>query len=156
MDSQLVEAPPVLVLARLGAVMRRAFARRMADEAWATEAGMRPGCFSVLRAVGGAGAAGEAPSQRALSDQLGIDPSDLVGLIDALEEAGYVDRRRDPADRRRYAIDLTAAGEEALGRFDVVAATVADDVFGVLPADERAVLEGLLIRVVTQHEAGAG
>ena len=152
MESQTADAPPVLALARLGSVMRRAFSGRMATEAWAAEAGLRPGCFSVLRAV----ATGEvAPSQRALSDQLGMDPSDLVGLLDVLEAAGYVERRRDPADRRRYAIDITGAGREAIERFEAVAAVVADDVFGVLPADDRRTLEALLVRVIAAHEGGA-
>lgn len=149
MESQLPEAPPVLVLARLGTIMRRAFAVRMAEEAWATEAGLRPGCFSVLRAVTTAAAP---PSQRELSDALGMDPSDLVGLIDVLEAAGYVERARDAADRRRYAIVVTTPGERAIERFDRVAATVADDVFGVLPAGERADLERLLGRVIAAHE----
>jgi DNA-binding MarR family transcriptional regulator len=152
MESQLPEAPPVLVLARLGSIMRRAFALRMAEEPWATEAGMRPGCFSVLRAVA---TADVAPSQRLLSDQLGIDPSDLVGLIDVLEAAGYVARRRDVADRRRYALEVTAAGEGAMARFDLVASRVADDVFGVLAGPERAELERLLGQVIAAHEAGA-
>ncbi len=153
MESQAVDAPPVLALARLGSVMRRAFAVRMADEAWAVEAGLRPGCFSVLRAV----ATGEqAPSQRALSDQLGMDPSDLVGLLDVLETAGFVARRRDPADRRRHAIELTPSGAEAIERFEAVAAVVADDVFGVLPERDRRTLEGLLVQVIAAHEEPLG
>ena len=142
--------PPVLTLSRLGSVMRRAFARRMAEEAWVAEAGMRQGCFSVLRAVSsGDGAA----SQRELGDLLGIDPSDLVGLIDVLETAGYVERRRDPADRRRYAITVTDGGRAAIGRFERVASQVADDVFGVLAAPRRAQLESLLGEVVAAHES---
>lgn len=153
MESQVTDAPPVLALARLGAVMRRAFALRMAEEAWATEAGLRPGCFSVLRAVA---TGDQAPSQRALSDQLGMDPSDLVGLLDVLERAGFLARRRDPADRRRHAIAITAAGREAIDRFEVVAGLVADDVFGVLPAAERRTLEGLLAQVIAAHERPPG
>ena len=139
----------MLALARLGAVMRRAFSARMAEEAWAIEAGLRPGCFSVLRGV----SLGEAPpSQRALSAELGMDPSDLVGLLDVLEAARFVERRRDPADRRRYAIEITTAGREAIDRFEQVAAVVADDVFGVLPQGDRRTLEELLVRVITAHE----
>lgn len=149
MAPQPTDAPPVLTLARLGAVMRRAFATRMAEETWAAEAGLRPGCFSVLRALG---ADEVPPSQRALGEQLGIDPSDLVGLLDVLESAGYLARRRDPADRRRHVLELTSEGRRAVGRFERVAATVADDVFGVLPDAERATLEDLLGRVIAAHE----
>jgi DNA-binding MarR family transcriptional regulator len=149
MESQASEAPPVLALARLGAVMRRAFSVRMADEPWVQEAGMRPGCYSVLRAVT---AAADPPSQRALSDQLGIDPSDLVGLLDVLERAGYLARQRDPADRRRHAVSATDAGRDALARFDRVAEQVADDVFGVIDPRRRAELEALLLEVLEAHE----
>ena len=153
MEPQVTDAPPVLALARLGGVMRRAFAARMADEAWAVDAGLRPGCFSVLRAV----ATGDhAPSQRVLSEQLGMDPSDLVGLLDVLEEAGFVERRRDPADRRRHAIEITDAGRRAIDRFEEVAGWVADDVFGVLPGEDRRSLEALLARVIAAHEGPAG
>ncbi|HRW37620.1 MAG: winged helix-turn-helix transcriptional regulator [Acidimicrobiales bacterium] len=152
MEPQVTDAPPVLALARLGAVMRRAFSVRMAEEAWAVDAGLRPGCFSVLRAVA---TGATAPSQRALGDQLGIDPSDLVGLLDVLEAAGYVERRRDPADRRRYAVEVTDDGRHAIEQFEGVAATVADDVFGVLAPADRQTLEDLLVRVITAHEDGA-
>jgi len=150
MESQHDDAPPVLVLARLGTVMRRAFAARMATEPWASDAGLRPGSYSILRAVAGADAP---PSQRDLSDQLGIDPSDLVGLIDVLEQAGFLTRERHPHDRRRHALRVTTDGAAALGHFDRVASTVANDVFGVLAASDRSVLEDLLGQVVAAHEA---
>jgi DNA-binding MarR family transcriptional regulator len=149
MEPQAGEAPPVLALARLGAVMRRAFSVRMASEHWAAEAGMRPGCYSVLRAVA---AASEPPSQRALSDRLGIDPSDLVGLLDVLEQADYLARQRDPRDRRRHALSATDQGRAALLRFDRVAEQVADDVLGVIDPRRRAELEALLLEVVEAHE----
>ncbi len=149
MERQATDAPSALVLAHLGTVMRRAFSARMAAEAWAVDAGMRPGCFSVLRAVA---LAEEPPSQRALCDRLGIDPSDMVGLVDTLEQAGFLTRERHPADRRRHALRVAPAGTEALGRFDRIAASVGDDVFGVLDPPDRAVLERLLAQVVHAHE----
>ena len=133
--------PLILSVFRLNVVARRAFAERMATEQWAIDAGMRPGCFGVLRVVA---ASDEPLSQRELSDRIGIDPSDVVGLVDLLEDAGYVARRRDEADRRRYALALTDAGWEAVARFDAVAAEVTDEVLGPLDAAERAELERLI------------
>ncbi|CAM5425232.1 DNA-binding MarR family transcriptional regulator OS=Leifsonia shinshuensis OX=150026 GN=HNR13_000526 PE=4 SV=1 [Leifsonia shinshuensis] len=62
--------------------------------------------FGVLRAL----AAREPLSQQALAGDLGVDPTTMVAVIDALEDKGIVTRRPDPADRRRNAIELTEAG----------------------------------------------
>src|SRR6185369_14408337 len=75
-------------------------------------AGFRPGCIGVLRVV----AAREPVSQREVSEALLLDPSDLVTLVDILEAAGLVERRRDPADRRRYALEVTPRGQLAVVR----------------------------------------
>src|SRR5438445_12084361 len=49
-------------------------------------------------------------SQHDLGDQLGIDRTTMVELIDDLEKQGAVIRRRNPADRRSYALSLTPRG----------------------------------------------
>ena len=58
-------------------------------------------------------AGGEEPlSQLELSRRLNLDPTIVVGLLDELEERGLVNRVRDPADRRRHLLELTAAGRK--------------------------------------------
>lgn len=55
----------------------------------------------------------EAPeglSQRELSDRLVVDRSNITGLIDRMEAAGWVQRRDYPGDRRAYRVQLTPAG----------------------------------------------
>jgi len=49
-------------------------------------------------------------SQQALGEQLGIDRTTMVELIDQLEQQAVVVRRRNPADRRSYALGLTPRG----------------------------------------------
>lgn len=49
-------------------------------------------------------------SQQALGQRMGVDRSTIVTLVDDLEAAGLVERRRNPADRRAYALQATAAG----------------------------------------------
>jgi DNA-binding MarR family transcriptional regulator len=49
-------------------------------------------------------------SQRELGDLLVVDRSNVTGLLDRMEKAGWVRRDDDPADRRVYRIGLTAAG----------------------------------------------
>src|SRR4029453_10164588 len=55
-------------------------------------------------------------SQAELAAALGLDPSNLVPTAGELVDRGLVDRCRDGADRRRYALTLTAAGAELLAR----------------------------------------
>ena len=56
-------------------------------------------------------------SQREIGDVLVVDRSNVTGLIDRLEKAGWVKRSDDPADRRIYRVTLTTAGKK---RFEAV------------------------------------
>src|SRR6202162_510522 len=49
-------------------------------------------------------------SQADLAGTLRVDPTSLVGLLNELEAAGLVERRRTPRDRRRHTVALTSAG----------------------------------------------
>jgi DNA-binding Lrp family transcriptional regulator len=44
-----------------------------------------------------------------LAQRTGLSPGAVTGLVDRLEEAGYVRRTRDPADRRRVVVEPVAA-----------------------------------------------
>lgn len=55
----------------------------------------------------------DAASQSALSEMLGIDASDMVRLIDSLEERKWAKRERDPRDRRRQIVSSTKKGTKA-------------------------------------------
>jgi DNA-binding MarR family transcriptional regulator len=140
--------PDVATLAhRLAAVTRRKMGERMAGESWAHDAGFRPGCVGVLHVV----AAREPVSQREVSEQLMLDPSDVVTLVDILERAGLVDRRRDPADRRRYALEVTPRGQLAVVRLREISREATDELLAPLDPAEREQLAGLLGRVVRHH-----
>jgi DNA-binding MarR family transcriptional regulator len=132
---------------RLAAITRRAVGERMANESWAHEAGFRPGCIGVLRVV----AAREPVSQREVSEALLLDPSDLVTLVDILEAAGLVERRRDPADRRRYALEVTPRGQLAVVRLREINRETNEELLAPLDEHERAQLAELIGRVVRHH-----
>lgn len=131
----------VFLLAR---ELRRHMHELMADEQWAIDAGFRPPCLGVLAVV----AAAQPVSQRTISDRLGLDASDVTGVLDILERAGLVERRRDPDDRRRHAVVLTPKGEKAAAHVAHLRAMAEDRALGHLPADVRARLAELLAQAV--------
>ncbi|GAA3772665.1 MarR family winged helix-turn-helix transcriptional regulator [Micromonospora maritima] len=53
---------------------------------------------------------------RDLAEQLGCDRSNVTGLADRLEQAGLVERRTDPADRRQKTLVVTGRGREVRER----------------------------------------
>src|SRR5258708_5915321 len=53
-------------------------------------------------------------SQQSLGEALTLDPSNVVGLLNELEERALITRRRDPADRRRHIVSLSPAGQAEL------------------------------------------
>jgi MarR family transcriptional regulator, temperature-dependent positive regulator of motility len=83
-------------------------------------------------------------SQQQLGQTLMLDPNNCVILLNDLEEDGYVERRRDPSDRRRHIVEMTDAGTRALERAEEKLETLEDDVFGKLSAGERSTLRELM------------
>jgi len=73
---------------------------------------LTPPHAGILRAI----AAEPGRSQQALSGELGLLPSRVVAYVDELEDRGYVERRRNPDDRRLHALYLTASGKKVIGK----------------------------------------
>lgn len=91
-------------------------------------------------------------SQHALGDQLGIDRTTMVELIDVLEQQGVVVRRRNPADRRSYALSLTPRGRTVQKRASRAFDGAADEFFGPLKAAEREALADMLRRMIASAD----
>ena len=92
-------------------------------------------------------------SQQELGEQLGIDRTTVVELIDELERQGVVERRRNPADRRSYALHLTARGKPVQRRAAKAFDAAADEFFGPLEPGERQALAGMLRRMILAAQA---
>src|SRR5947199_10213645 len=69
----------------------------------------------------------EGINQAGLADLLEIRPMTLVRQIDRMEEAGWIERRADPADRRARRLYLTAKARPVLGRIWSVANDTRDE-----------------------------
>ncbi|WP_067484918.1 MarR family winged helix-turn-helix transcriptional regulator [Actinomadura hibisca] len=79
-----------------------------------------------------------------LAARLDIVPRSATTLVDALEEAGLVARRPDPANRRSLLVEPTGAGLDARARMSAVRREAAEELFAPLSAEQRETLHGLL------------
>ncbi|WP_035743350.1 MarR family winged helix-turn-helix transcriptional regulator [Arthrobacter sp. MA-N2] len=86
-------------------------------------------------------------SQQGLIDILSIDASALVAVLNDLERRGLADRRRDPADRRRHFVEITAEGKRAVASIEIAVADVEREAFAGFSAEEIRQLHGLLSRI---------
>jgi DNA-binding MarR family transcriptional regulator len=139
------DLPPSLLslttylLSKSGKSARGRMAARLADSGW------RMWHLAVLAALADFGP----QAQRDLSARLGIDPSDVVKILDDLTAAGHVDRTRDLTDRRRVTTTITPGGRVELGRLFQEARAVQEEVLAPLSEPERELLHSLLTRLGT-------
>ncbi len=136
------------LLARVSAQVTRATNVGLAD------AGLRVRQYSVLALVsdtpGGV-------TQRDLAQLLGLDPSQVVALVDELAAAGLVSRNAPAADRRTRVVAAPAAGRQARERAAALAQAAVSAALQALTGDDQATLRMLLSRVLAGIEpAGPG
>ncbi len=87
-------------------------------------------------------------TQQQLGETLHLDKNNCVILLNDLEQDGFIERKRDPIDRRRHLVGMTPAGRKALERAEVKLETLEDQVIGSLSDDERATLRDLLAKAL--------
>jgi DNA-binding MarR family transcriptional regulator len=117
--------------------------RRAADTAM-TDGSLRPRHVIALTLLSERGPM----TQHAVGAALSLDPSNVVGLLNELEERGLITRRRDPADRRRHIVEVSVTGADELAQTYAQLATVEDDLFKTLTSGQRATLHELLASAV--------
>jgi DNA-binding MarR family transcriptional regulator len=92
-------------------------------------------------------------TQQDLAALAQIDPSSMVAVLDGLEERGVVERRVDPADRRRRAVHLTDEGAQRWKALQREARKTATEFLAPLSATERSTLNGLLRKLAGLDDA---
>jgi DNA-binding MarR family transcriptional regulator len=117
---------------------------RRAAEATMSPGGLRPRHLIALKLLRDDGPA----SQQGLSEALRLDPSNVVGLLNELEERELITRRRDPSDRRRHIVEMSPRGEEELCLAYTRLSVVEDEMLSALSAEGKATLYHLLVRAV--------
>ena len=122
------------LLAQLGHHAASLFAEQMAS------IDLTPPHAGILRAI----ASDPCRSQQALSGQLGLLPSRVVAYVDDLEDRGYVERRRNPDDRRLHALYLSASGKKLMRKIGDLARQHDRRLTAGLDDGQRETLRGLL------------
>lgn len=105
--------------------------------------GLRPVDFSVLSII----AHNPGVTSRQLCAELGILPPNLVGMINALEKRGLIERRPHPHDGRAVGLHMTAGGDGLMEQAEHTAAELEIDATHRLTAAERKTLMRLLQKI---------
>jgi DNA-binding MarR family transcriptional regulator len=122
--------------------------RRRVEEAVAP-LGLRPRELVALQHLRERGPS----AQQTLVELLGVDATNLVAVLNGLEDAGLIARSRDRADRRRAIIELSAKGEHVLAELDRALREIDDEILGALTSAQRETLNGLLAQAVEHIHA---
>jgi DNA-binding MarR family transcriptional regulator len=128
---------PTLLMIKLGRITMHRFTEALQPF------GIRPRHVAALIELRDSG---ELP-QQSLCGQLHLDPTNLVAILNELEKRGYATRRRDPEDRRRHLVEVSAKGLAVIEKVSEVMDGVEDELLdGLVPA-EREQLEALLTSI---------
>jgi len=128
---------PIALVARVGADAHRLLAQRVAA------GGIALPLYAILAWLDHHGPR----CQRELGDSLGLDPGDVVRLLDQLESQNLVRRDPDLDDRRRHRVTLTPAGQVERRRCHGAMVAAEDEWLADLSLAERDHLVDLLTRL---------
>lgn len=130
------------LLSQLGAFAAARFAERLEPLA------LQPSDVGILRLI----ATEPNQSQQALAETLGVAPSRVVVLVDALERKDLVVRERSARDRRTYELRLTDQGGEVMSKMRAIGASHERDITAALTPAEHEELARLLGKVAASHD----
>ena len=128
---------PTLLMIKLGRITMHRFAEALAP--W----GLRPRHLAALIELRDHGEL----SQQSLCGRLHVDPTNLVEILNELEEKGYATRRRDPEDRRRHRVEVSKKGLAVIDNVGATMDGVEDELLADFEPADRTELERLLLSI---------
>src|SRR3954454_11170341 len=134
---------PTLLMIKLGRITLHRFTEALAPY------GLRPRHLAALIELRDHGEL----SQQSLCGRLHVDPTNLVEILNELEEQGYATRRRDPEDRRRHRVEVSKKGLAVIEKVSTTMDGVEDELLADFEGDDRAELERLLVSI-WEHAGG--
>jgi DNA-binding MarR family transcriptional regulator len=146
-NTEVGEAPAPLVLAGYTSYLLRRAVTRLTR---ANSSGAQPRDYVVLSVL----AEDNACSQQDLAERLGINRTIMVKLIDRLEAADYVIRKRNPEDRRSYGLSVTESGRKAMQDMEPAVAQSEQRFTSALRVGELQRLNSLLRKLVPHLSDG--
>ena len=126
------------LLGKVGAVARQRWTATLA------QTGVSPNQFLVLMALAETGPV----CQQFLAGVIGIDPRNIVPILDSLEARGLLSRETDPADRRRRVIELTPAGQQIVAELSALGEQTERELLAPVPPADRESLRRMLRTVL--------
>jgi DNA-binding MarR family transcriptional regulator len=128
---------PMLLMTKLGRITLHRFTEALEPF------GVRPRHVAALIELRDRGEL----TQQSLCGQLHLDPTNLVAILNDLEQRGYATRRRDPEDRRRHLVEVSKKGLAVIEKVSAVMDGVEADLLDGFEPAEREQLEGLLVSI---------
>jgi DNA-binding MarR family transcriptional regulator len=128
---------PTLLMIKLGRITMHRFSEALEPF------GIRPRHVAALIELRDSGEL----SQQSLCGRLHLDPTNLVAVLNELEERGYATRRRDPEDRRRHIVEVSKKGIAVIDKVSEVMDGVEADLLDGFEPAERERFEALLTSI---------
>jgi DNA-binding MarR family transcriptional regulator len=128
---------PTLLMIKLGRITMHRFTQALAPY------GLRPRHLAALIELRDHGEL----TQQSLCGRLHVDPTNLVEILNELEDQGYAARRRDPADRRRHRVEVSKKGLAVIDKVSAAMDGVEDELLAGFADEDRAELERLLLGI---------
>src|SRR4051794_6982559 len=128
---------PTLLMIKLGRITMHRFTEALEPF------GIRPRHVAALIELRDRGEV----TQQSLCSQLHLDPTNLVAILNELEDRGYATRRRDPEDRRRHLVEVSKKGIAVVEKVAEVMDGVEDELLSGFEPAEREQLQGLLTSI---------
>ncbi len=108
---------------------------------------LTPVQYAALCAIAQTPGAGQA----ALAALIGYDRATIGGVIDRLEQKGWVARSGSPEDRRLNLLSITPDGQAALARAAPAVLAVQDKLLEPLDPQEREAFERMCLKLLAHH-----